>query len=188
MDWFPDANAFWRRVISCLSCADNQGRSDLYTFIEHSGMIMSSQRLIMSVKVLSLRSHDKSGERRSDQGTWRKNLPTLALLLGLFSLERIILRIDLEGFSLIPGLIYIDRWSGRPNGGRLLGKEKNSGKLVKIWSRVLLPLIGNVTVGFRWKALTADWTIGWSDLLKSPAKKMAQLRYFASRDTKDVTN
>ena len=49
--------------------ADSQGRSVSYTFIERSGMIVFSPRWIMSVKVLSLNSHDKSGERRSDQGT-----------------------------------------------------------------------------------------------------------------------
>ena len=47
--------------------------------------------------------------------------------------------------------------------------------------------MGNETVGLGSKALTADWTIGRSNLFKSPAKIMAQLEKFASRDIKDVT-
>ena len=62
-------------------------------------MIVFSPRLIKSVRVLSLSSHDKSGEKRSDQGTWGKNLPTLNVLLGRLSLERMILHSDLQGVS-----------------------------------------------------------------------------------------
>ena len=38
-----------------------------------------------------------------------------------------ILHLDLEGASLIPGPINTDRWSDKPKEGRLHGAEKNSG-------------------------------------------------------------
>lgn len=83
-----------------------------------------------------------------------------------------ILYLDLEGVFLIFGFINIDRWLDKLKGGRLYGVEKNLGKLVKIWFRVLLFLVGNEIVGLRWKVLIVDWIIGRSDLLKLLVKIM----------------
>ena len=45
------------------------------------------------------------------------------------------MHIDLEDFFLIPGPIYTDRWSDRPNGGRLLGGETK--KLRKVGENLI---------------------------------------------------
>jgi hypothetical protein len=76
-------------------------------------------------------------------------------------------------------------WSERPNAGRLHGDEKYSVRLVKIWSRVLSPLVGKSTTGLSRKTFTADWSKRRSVLLKSPASTIAQLGYFISKISKD---
>jgi hypothetical protein len=69
--------------------------------------------------------------------------------------------------------------------GKLHGDEIYSVRLVKIWSRVLSPLVGKSTTGLSWKTFTADWSKGRSVLLKSPASTIAQLGYFISKVSKD---
>ena len=97
------------------------------------------------------------------------------LLWGLLDLTR------------IPVPMNTVLWSDRPNGVKLQGAEKYSEQLVKIWSRILSSLVGKVTAGFRLKVLRTEFIIGRSVLLKSPATMVAELGYFASRDTSDDT-
>ena len=82
------------------------------------------------------------------------------------------------------GVQSTDEWSLLPRGGREVGELYHFSPFVSIWSRVLLPRVGKLTICFRLHASVSSLV---GKVLKSPKITKIGLWYFVSSANTWVT-